>query len=143
MKNLFYSFVILSVALLALFTISQLSTAQNKTEAGTESKNQKGLQKTNRIQTRSSDSIWTQIAANGVGQGTLSNSTTATSAAWMTGGPYGGNVRALAIDPTTPAMLYAGTDSGVFKSIDSGGTWFAANTGPTNPGGGLRHSLSN
>ena len=40
---------------------------------------------------------------------------------------------ALAIDPTTPATLYAGTSSGgVFKSTDSGGTWAAANTGLTN-----------
>ena len=41
-------------------------------------------------------------------------------------------VRALAIDPTTPATLYAGTSGdGVFKSTDSGGTWAAANTGLT------------
>ena len=64
MKTLFYSFVIVSVVLLALFTISQLSTAQNKSEANTESENQKGLQKTNRTQTRSSDNIWTQISTN-------------------------------------------------------------------------------
>ena len=36
MKKLFYSFVILSVVLLALFTVGQLSTAQNKSEADTE-----------------------------------------------------------------------------------------------------------
>ena len=51
MKKLFYSFVILSVVLLALFTIGQLSTAQNKIESNTESENQKGLQKTNLPQT--------------------------------------------------------------------------------------------
>jgi photosystem II stability/assembly factor-like uncharacterized protein len=55
-------------------------------------------------------------------------------AQWTSGGPYGGNVRVLAINPTTPAMLYAGTDGGgVFKSTDSGGTWAAANTGLTGP----------
>jgi hypothetical protein len=32
---------------------------------------------------------------------------------WTTGGPYGGNIQALAIDPTTPATLYAGTSGGV------------------------------
>ena len=32
-------------------------------------------------------------------------------------------VEALAIDPTTPATLYAGTRSGVFKSIDAGLHW--------------------
>jgi photosystem II stability/assembly factor-like uncharacterized protein len=54
---------------------------------------------------------------------------------WTSGGPYGsgGDVRALAIDPTTPATVYAGTsDVGVFRSTDSGGTWAAANTGLTN-----------
>jgi hypothetical protein len=38
---------------------------------------------------------------------------------------------ALAINPTTPATLYAGTYDGVFKSTDSGGTWAAVNTGLT------------
>jgi photosystem II stability/assembly factor-like uncharacterized protein len=52
---------------------------------------------------------------------------------WTSGGPYGGSVQALAINPTTPATLYAGTSGGgVFKSTDSGGTWAAANTGLTN-----------
>jgi len=37
--------------------------------------------------------------------------------------------RALAIDPTTPATLYAGTEGGVFKSTDGGGNWSAVNTG--------------
>ena len=40
---------------------------------------------------------------------------------------YGGSVSILAIDPKTPATLYAGTDSsGVFRSTDSGTTWKAA-----------------
>src|SRR5450759_2663750 len=53
---------------------------------------------------------------------------------WTSGGPYGsrGYVEALAIDPTTPATLYAGTNNGVFKSTDSGGTWADANKGLTN-----------
>jgi photosystem II stability/assembly factor-like uncharacterized protein len=32
-------------------------------------------------------------------------------------------VQCLAIDPVTPSTLYAGTDAGVFKSIDAGITW--------------------
>ncbi len=53
---------------------------------------------------------------------------------WTSGGPYGGSVRALAIDPGTPATLYAGTaGGGVFKSGDAGSTWSAANSGLTNP----------
>jgi photosystem II stability/assembly factor-like uncharacterized protein len=45
-------------------------------------------------------------------------------------------VRALAIDPLTPATLYAGQiasaddgGGGVFKSVDGGGNWSAVNTG--------------
>ena len=41
MKKLYYSFVFVSVVLLALFTIGQLSTAQDKSEANTESEDQK------------------------------------------------------------------------------------------------------
>jgi len=39
----------------------------------------------------------------------------------------------LAIDPTTPSTLYAGTNGGgVFKSTNGGGNWSALNTGLTN-----------
>ena len=56
------------------------------------------------------------------------------SSVWTSGGPYGGDVLALAINPTTSSTLYAGTaDGGVFKSTDSGATWFAVNAGLTNP----------
>src|SRR5438445_129532 len=51
MKKLVYSFVIVSVVLLALFTVGQLSTAQNKSDANSESDNQKALQEANRPQT--------------------------------------------------------------------------------------------
>ncbi len=40
-------------------------------------------------------------------------------------------VQALAIDPATPATLYAGTASGVSKSTDSGADWAGANSGLT------------
>ena len=39
------------------------------------------------------------------------------------------DIHALAIDPVTPATLYAGTYSGVFKSTNGGGSWNAVNTG--------------
>jgi hypothetical protein len=40
------------------------------------------------------------------------------------------HVYALAIDPTTPANLYAGTQAGgVFRSTDGGGKWSVVNTG--------------
>src|SRR5437762_4220935 len=38
------------------------------------------------------------------------------------------HIHALALDPSTPARVYAGTDNGVFKSIGSGGTWVGAST---------------
>ena len=48
-------------------------------------------------------------------------------------GPEGGVVLALAIDPATPATLYAGTDgSGVYKSTNGGGNWSMVNGGTTN-----------
>ena len=40
------------------------------------------------------------------------------------------NVSTLVIDPITPATVYAGRDGGgVFKSVDSGANWTAANSG--------------
>ena len=52
---------------------------------------------------------------------------------WTTHGPEGGIIYALAIDPTAPATLYAGTDSnGVCKSINGGASWTAVNAGLTN-----------
>src|SRR5438094_4379086 len=48
---------------------------------------------------------------------------------WTSNGPNGVPIRALAIDPVTPATLYAGTDAGLFKSTNGGGSWSAVNTG--------------
>jgi hypothetical protein len=48
------------------------------------------------------------------------------------GGPQGGDVLALAIDPGAPTTLYVGTGSGgVFKSTNSGSNWIAVNSGLT------------
>jgi photosystem II stability/assembly factor-like uncharacterized protein len=47
-------------------------------------------------------------------------------------GPEGGNIKALAINPSTPSTLYAGTlGGGVFKSTNGGDTWGDVNTGLT------------
>jgi len=44
----------------------------------------------------------------------------------------GGVVQAPAIDPVTPATLYAGTrDGGVFRSTNGGANWSAVNSGLT------------
>src|SRR5260221_13289976 len=49
---------------------------------------------------------------------------------WESGGPDGGTVQALAIDPMTPSTLYAAArGAGILKSTDSGSTWAATNTG--------------
>ena len=48
---------------------------------------------------------------------------------WVNRGPEAGTVYCLAADPTQPGTLYAGTDSGVYKSTDGGASWQPSNTG--------------
>src|SRR5687767_9098686 len=49
---------------------------------------------------------------------------------WSSGGPFGGNVPALAVDPSNPSVVYAGTyGGGIFKSTDAGATWAASAQG--------------
>ena len=56
---------------------------------------------------------------------------------WTTGGPEGGPVRAIAIDPNDPLILYIGTTGashgggGVFKSTNQGKSWSPVNNGLT------------
>jgi photosystem II stability/assembly factor-like uncharacterized protein len=47
------------------------------------------------------------------------------------GPPSNPSVHALLPDPGTPAIIYAGTASGVFVTTDAGATWSAANGGLT------------
>jgi hypothetical protein len=44
---------------------------------------------------------------------------------WTSNGPYGAYVRALAADPSNPAIVYAATDRRLYKSVDSGSQWTA------------------
>jgi photosystem II stability/assembly factor-like uncharacterized protein len=44
---------------------------------------------------------------------------------WTSTGLTDRSVFALVIDPKTPTTVYAGTDQGVFKTVDSGATWTA------------------
>ena len=50
------------------------------------------------------------------------------SSKWTSIGPFGGSIQSLAIDPTNPETLYAGTESGVFKSTDGGASWDNVNS---------------
>ncbi len=57
---------------------------------------------------------------------------------WTPLGPDSGTVTALALDPSNPDVLYAGTDwSGVFKSTDGGATWRASSAGMGAGGRGI------
>src|SRR5688500_17178103 len=78
MKRMFFSFVVVSVVLLALFTISQLSMAEKRSEASRESDDEGGLRKIKHTQVQSSDNIWSQGGVNGIRQGTLNSSATNT-----------------------------------------------------------------
>ena len=54
----------------------------------------------------------------------------AQSGGWATGGPEGGTVNVLAVDPQNPSTIYAGTvDNGIFKSTNGGDRWNAVNAG--------------
>jgi photosystem II stability/assembly factor-like uncharacterized protein len=49
---------------------------------------------------------------------------------WLPHGPGGGDVEAVAIDPTTPTTIYAATSGGVLKSINGGARWTSSLAGP-------------
>ena len=53
---------------------------------------------------------------------------------WTPIGPEGGTAYTLAIDPHDHSVVYAGTNGGVFKSIDSGAHWSPVNAGLPMPG---------
>ncbi len=46
---------------------------------------------------------------------------------WSCSGPYGGDINILARSTTNPDVIYAGTDSGIFKSVDNGNVWTETN----------------
>ncbi len=48
---------------------------------------------------------------------------------WTSGGPKGVSVNDIVIDPSSPRILYIGTDLGVFKSRDGGDSWAEASAG--------------
>jgi hypothetical protein len=63
--------------------------------------------------------VWSSIASAGV---------------WTTHGPNGGEVNAIAVDPSTPTTVYAATEfGGFFKSLDGGETWSPIGGSLTDP----------
>lgn len=42
---------------------------------------------------------------------------------WTSSGPLGGAVNAVVVAPSNPAVVWAGSSGGVFRSIDGGATW--------------------
>ena len=44
-------------------------------------------------------------------------------AVWISGGPIGGDVTCMMKSPSNSAVIYAGTRSGIWKSVDHGETW--------------------
>jgi photosystem II stability/assembly factor-like uncharacterized protein len=48
---------------------------------------------------------------------------------WHNLGPDGGAVLALAVSPADPQLVFAGTEAGVFRSVDGGASWAPANRG--------------
>ena len=70
-----------------------------------------------------------------VSLGTWSATLTAGPNVWTSIGPYGGWVRALAVDPKNPGTVYAGGpfESAIFKTMDGGRKWNAVGSGWTRP----------
>lgn len=48
---------------------------------------------------------------------------------WTSGGPYGGTVRQVWLDPSDPNHLYAAGSGGLYESLDGGGTWSSTGLG--------------
>jgi hypothetical protein len=57
--------------------------------------------------------------------------TSASASQWTSTGPEGGDVGAIAIDSSNPAIVYAGmyNDSGVYKSTNGGASWSRSSSG--------------
>lgn len=52
---------------------------------------------------------------------------------WVPVGPPGGPVPHLAVHPKNPDLLWAGTRSGIFRSVDGGASWQSADPGLDHP----------
>jgi hypothetical protein len=62
----------------------------------------------------------------------LARASPALAQTWTAVGPASNpSVHALLPDPGTPAIIYAGTASGIFMTTDAAATWSAANNGLT------------
>lgn len=77
------------------------------------------------------DPLTTSTVYAGLGFGGVFKSTNG-GANWSSTGLTNTNIKTLAIDPSNPSILYAGTDAGVLKSTDGGMNWNAAIAGLAN-----------
>jgi hypothetical protein len=64
--------------------------------------------------------------------GNISGPALASATAWSPVGPAGARVHAIVVNPLSTNVVYAATDSGVYKSINNGATWDLFNSGLTN-----------
>ncbi len=72
--------------------------------------------------------------ANDAFNGTDAFSYTVTDANWTFIGPENASVSAVAINPSSPDVVYIGTaNGGIYKSTDGGSMWHSANNGLTKP----------
>ncbi len=53
----------------------------------------------------------------------------AATSSWSGNGPCGGYIASLAVAPTDPLIVFAGTSAGVYKSVDGGHSWTGPVTG--------------
>ena len=85
------------------------------------------------VDPRSSDVVYAAVGTSGPLAPGIYRSTDG-GANWvaLAGGLVGSSFNAVAIDPTDPAIVYAGaTDTGVFRSADGGASWVPINDGLT------------
>ena len=59
----------------------------------------------------------------------LSRPASADVGAWSPLGPDAGPAFTLAVDPDDPSIVYAGSEAGVYRSVDAGATWELASRG--------------
>jgi large repetitive protein len=76
-----------------------------------------------------SDSFTFRISDGSTQSNVATVTLTVASHVWTPLGPEGGLVNVVLVDPRSAATVYAGTQNGLFKSLDGGATWRLSSTG--------------